>query len=202
MKKYQFEGKTEEEIIEKAINELNVSREEIIINNIDTKAGFLKAKKMSATVILQNDIVNYLKEYLNKVFNLMGIKANIEIKKRENNIKMLVLSDQNPILIGKDGRTIDAFQLFLNQLIYNETGIYFRISLDVGEYKLKKEKKLEMEIKKIANSVIRSKVPAKLDPMNSYERRIIHTILSEYKGVSTTSEGEEPNRYVVIKPKE
>lgn len=202
MNKYQFEGKTEEEIIEKAINELNVNREEIIINNVDTKSGFLKAKKINATVILQKDIVNYLKEYLNKIFELMGIKANIEIKKRENNINLLVLSDQNPILIGKEGRTIEAFQLFLNQLIYNETGIYFRISLDVGEYKLKKEKKLEMEIKKIANSVIRTKVPAKLDEMNSYERRIVHTILSDYKGVTTISEGEEPNRHVVIKPKE
>jgi spoIIIJ-associated protein len=199
---YKYEGKNEEEILEKAINELNVQKEDLIIKTVDKKGGFLKGKKIEAIVIKKDDVVNYIKEYLNKTLMLMGIKANIEVKKRDNNIKILLFSDQNSILIGKEGKTIEAFQVILNQILYNNIGSQFRISVDVGEYKLKREKKLEITIRKIAYSVSRSKIPAKLDPMNSYERRIVHTILSNYTGVITISEGEEPNRYVVIRPKE
>ncbi|MFA5602322.1 MAG: RNA-binding cell elongation regulator Jag/EloR [Bacilli bacterium] len=199
---YKYEGKNEEEVLEKAVKELKVQENDLIIKKIDKKGGFLKGKKIEAIVIKKDDVVNYIKEYLNQTLTLMGIKANIEVKKRDDNIKILLSSNQNSILIGKEGKTIEAFQIILNQIIYNNIGAYFRISVDVGEYKLKKQKKLEIKIRKIAYSVSCSKVSAKLDPMNSYERRIVHTVLSEYNGVATTSEGEEPNRYVVIKPKE
>ena len=79
---------------------------------------------------------------------------------------------------------------------------YFNLTIDIGEYKKERENRLERLAKKVAREVAYSKVEAKLDPMNSYERRIIHTILAENKKVITESEGEEPNRYVVIKPKE
>ena len=79
---------------------------------------------------------------------------------------------------------------------------YFKFNLDVGEYKQAKEQKLIRIAKKVAKQVAISKVAVNLDPMNSYERRIIHTNLQDNKKVVTESEGEEPNRYVVIKPKE
>jgi spoIIIJ-associated protein len=202
MKSYIYEGKTEEEIINKVIEDFNVEKDDIILNLTEEKGGFLKSKKIKANIILKNDIIAFLKDYVKNIISLMGINNNIEIKKREDNINILISSNQNKILIGKEGKTIEALQFFLNQVIYNSVGMYFRISVDVGEYKLKKQKRMEFTVKRIAQTVIHTKVSAKLDPMNSYERRIIHTILADFRGIDTTSEGEEPNRYIVIKPKE
>ena len=129
----------------------------------------------------------------------MGIKGNFEIKQRDGMTTITIFSDNNNILIGKQGRTIEALSLILKQYLYNELGFYFPFNLDVGEYKLKHQHQLERLAKSIAKDVKRTKMDVKLDPMNSYERRVIHTILSEYKNIKTESTGEEPNRSVVIK---
>ena len=82
----------------------------------------------------------------------------------------------------------------------NVKGIYYKFNLDVSNYKEKKKKRLEWLAKKTAKEVVETKMPVSLDNMTSYERRIIHNILTDFKGVKTESEGEEPNRHVVIKP--
>jgi spoIIIJ-associated protein len=106
------------------------------------------------------------------------------------------------LLIGKDGRTLNSIQLLLHQIINNLTGLNLRINVDVGNYKERKIKRIEKEIKKIAKEVLNSKIEAKLDPMNSYERRIVHTIISNYEKLETESIGQDPMRYVVIRYKE
>ena len=132
----------------------------------------------------------------------MGLTANLEVKKREDNVTFTVFSDNNSILIGKNGRTLESITTIVKQAVHKEIGKYFNLTIDIGEYKKERENRLERLAKKVAREVSYSKVEAKLDPMNSYERRIIHTILADNKKVITESEGEEPNRYVVIKPKE
>ena len=92
--------------------------------------------------------------------------------------------------------------MVVSQHLNTELGKNYKFTLDVNEYKEKREKSLERLAKRIAREVRTTKVEAKLDSMNSYERRIIHNTLTNYKGVYTESEGEEPNRYVVVKPKE
>ncbi len=92
--------------------------------------------------------------------------------------------------------------MLIKQIIHNEIGEYFKFQLDIGEYKAAREQKLEFLAKKIAREVVMTKVEAKLDPMNSYERRIVHNALSKFDYIETISEGEEPNRCVVIKYKE
>ena len=124
------------------------------------------------------------------------------MKERENSIIITAFCDNNNILIGKQGRTINALSVILKQYLYNELGFNTNILLDVGDYKLKNQQRLERLAKKLAREVKNSNVEVKLDPMNSYERRIIHTTLSENKYVKTESVGEEPNRAVVIKPVE
>ena len=203
MDKRIFSGKTKEEAIEQALIELQEDRENIFVKEIEeTKGGLFKAKKVEIEVVTKDDIIDFIKEYLQKLTHDIGIGINLEVKKRENNLSITILSDNNALLIGKNGRTMDALNTILRQAIYAKFGFYYKFVLDVGEYKEKQQHNLERLAKQLAQEVARTKVEAKLDPMNSYERRIIHNALNDFKKVYTESEGTEPNRYVVIKPKE
>ena len=143
-----------------------------------------------------------IKNYIIDVAKNMGITVNIEAKKRENYIQINLFSENSSILIGKNGRTMEALQYLIKNSIFNKTGFKINVILDVEDYKEKINKHLEYNVKKIAREVRKTGVDAKLDPMNSYERRIVHNAVNEIKGVSTISEGVEPNRYVVIKKDE
>ena len=201
MQKYIYEGKTYEDAKEKALSELKAVEENLIINILEEKNTLLK-KYVKIEVINYNDIINYTKEVINEITKLMGLTVNLEVRRREENITIKIFSDHNAVLIGKNGYTIQALQTIVRQIIYNEINANISIILDVENYKEKKIKNIEYLAKKTAREVAKTKVEAKLDSMNSYERRIVHSILSEDKYVYTESIGEEPNRCVVIKPKE
>lgn len=202
MDKYVYSGKSKEEALEKALAELNVNESDIYIKETEQKVGLFKNKKIELEIIKKSDVLDNLKEFILKVTKLMGIEANIETKIRDNNVTITLYSDNNNILIGKNGRTIDALSLIAKQYIQNEAGVNYRFLLDVGEYKAKQQKNIEYIAKKTAREVAKIKIEAKLDPMNSYERRIVHSILSDNDKVYTESVGEEPNRSVVIKPRD
>jgi len=201
MKKYVFEAKTKEEALEKAIKELNVAEKNLIVNVLEEKNSLLK-KNVKIEVINYNDIIDSIKENIIEITKLMGLTVNLEVRRRDDNITIKLFSDHNAVLIGKNGYTVEALQTIIRQIIHNETKEYIGIVLDVENYKEKRVKNLEYLAKKVAREVAKTKVEAKLDSMNSYERRIVHSILSEDKYVYTESTGEEPNRCVVIKPKE
>lgn len=199
--KNRYSGKTKEEAINNAKIALQEMEENLYIKEIEVKSGLFN-KKVEIEVIRRDDVIEYIKEYVKELIRNMGMNCNLEVKKRENGINITVISDNNSILIGKNGRTLQSITLIIKQMIFNEIGEYFPFVLDIGEYKVAKEHKLESLAKRTAREVATSKISAKLDPMNSYERRIIHSILADHRKVTTESEGEEPNRYVVIKPKE
>lgn len=199
MKKYEFEAKTYEEAVNKAINELNTPQENLIIKILEEKNGLLK-KSTKIEVIKHNDLVNYVKEVLNDITSNMGIKANLEIRKRDNNLMIKIFSDHNAVLIGKNGYTIQALQNVIRQIVYNAVeNNNLLITLDVENYKEKRVSNIERLAKRIAKEVLATKTEAKLDSMNSYERRIVHAILADKQHITTESIGVEPNRCVVIK---
>lgn len=202
MEKFKYTGKTLEEAKEVALKTLNCEEKDIYIKEIETKSGLFKAKKIEIEVVTRNQIIEEIKNFITDILSTMKLESKFEIKNRNEVPFITVFSDNNNILIGKQGRTIDAINTILKQYLRNEIGFNFKYNLDVGEYKLKNQKRLEKLAKNIARDVIKTKMDVKLDPMNSYERRIVHTILSEYKKVTTESIGEEPNRSVVIKFKE
>ena len=205
MEKYNFNGKTVEEALETALNSLECNQDEIFYNELETKSGLFKSKKVEIEVIKKTDIINNIKEILTNLTNLMGINTQFEVKNRKDNVIITMVTESNTnnnILIGKRGRTINSLTLIIKQFIYNELGFNFNFILDVGDNKVKNQKRIESLAKKVAREVSKTKIEAKLDPMNSYERRIVHTILGENSLVRTESTGEEPNRCVVIKPKE
>ena len=201
MNTYTFEDKTLEEAKNKALKELNINEENIIIINTTEKNGLLK-KSASIELVTVDEIINYLKDSLNDILSLMGIEANYEVRRRENRIEIKIFSDNNAILIGKNGRTMQSLQTILRFILKNHVNSDLSVMLDVENYKEKRNRNIEYLAKKVARDVAKTKVETKLDNMNSYERRIVHNILSDNKYVYTVSEGEEPNRHVIIKPRE
>lgn len=200
--KLEIEGKTIEEVTQKCSNELNLKKEDIIIINSEEKGGLFKGKKVIAQIIKKEDLKNYIKDFFKNLEKYMNIQINCEIKEEENNYNVMLVSDNNAILIGKEGKNLDAIQTIIRTIIKKLTNNIVKINLDASNYKAKKINNLEYEIKKIIDEVLKTKIDVKLDPMNSYERMIVHNYVSKYDNLTTESIGEEPNRYIVIKYKE
>lgn len=200
MKKYTYQAKTFEEAKNMALAELMEQEGNLYINEIESSTKLFN-KKSVIEVIKKEDVLEYIKELIKNITKMMGLTVNMEVKKREDNVTISLYSDNNAILIGKDARTLNALTTIIKQAIHNQIGTYYNFVLDVSEYKEKQQFFIEKAAKKTAKEVARTKVEAKLEPMNSYERRIVHNALTNFRGVYTESEGEEPHRYVVIKPK-
>ena len=201
MKEHIYNGKTYEDALETALKDLNLREQDAIINVLEEKNTLLK-KNVKIYVIDYNDIIDEIKETIMDITKKMGLTANLEVRRRDDNITIKIFSDHNAVLIGRNGSTIEALQTIIRQIIYNKTKTFISIILDVENYKDKKNHSIEILAKKVAREVAKTKFETKLDSMNSYERRIVHSTLANDKYVYTESVGEEPNRCVVIKPKE
>ena len=160
--------------------------------------GISEMDEYNLKIYVLKDIKDYIKEFGNK-FN---ISIQSEVKLQDDIISVIMVSDNNPILIGKEGRTLEAIQMVLRQSVSAATGKNFKIHIDASNYKAKKQKNLEYEIKKIAKDVLNTKVEVKLDPMNSYDRRCVHNVVAKFENLESKSFGESPERYVVISYKE
>ena len=202
MKEIVFSGKTLEEVKSDALKNLGVEESEVYFQVTKTKGGLLKKETVNLHVIIRDDLVDYVKEFLKGITKDMGLDVSFESKVRDEQITIKMYSDNNNILIGKEGKTLQALTTLVKQVIYNKIGEYPYILLDVENYKEKNEERLVRSAKKIAKEVSKTKVEAELENMNSYQRRLIHNALTDFKGVYTESVGEEPNRHIVIKPKE
>ena len=201
MKKYYYEGKTKESAIELALEELKITEEDLIINEVEEKSSLLK-KSVKIEVLNINEIISFIKETITEITKNMGVEANLEVRRRENNVSVTIFSDNNSILIGKNGKNVAALQLLIRQMVNSKLKDSIGIVLDVGNYKEKRVKSIEYLAKKLAREAYKTKTEVTMDSMNSYERRIVHAILADDKYVYTESIGEEPNRKVVIKLKE
>lgn len=201
MNKQTFSGKTKEEAIINATEGLNAKEDELVIVEKEIKKS-LFSKKVEIEAITKEELNKEIKDYILKIVKNMGINAKIETKTREETPIFNLIAPDISILIGKNGRTIEALQNITNQMISTNLNTYYRFIIDVNDYKSNRRKRLEKTAKYTAKEVAKTKIEAHLEPMNSYERRIIHNILTNSKDVITESEGEEPNRHVVIKPKE
>lgn len=201
MKKSKYVGKTREEAISQATIALQELEKDLYIKEVEVKSG-LFSKKVEIEVTTKEDVIEFIKDYLKNLIKNMNLTANIEVKKREDRVSFTIYTENNAILIGKNGKTLDAITTIVKQVVHKEIGTYFNLTIDIGEYKVQQQKRIESLAKRVAREVGKSKIAAKLDPMNSYERRLVHTVLADHPKVITESEGEEPNRFVVIKPKE
>lgn len=201
MNKYYYEAKTKEAAIDLALEELKITEEDLIVNKVEEKSSLLK-KSVKIEVLNMNEIISFIKDTVSEITKNMGAESNLEVRRRENNISITIFSDNNSILIGKNGKNVAALQLLIRQMVNSKLNSPLGIVIDVGNYKEKRAKNIENLAKRLAREAYKTKTEVTMDSMNSYERRIVHEALADDKYVYTESVGEEPNRKVVIKLKE
>jgi len=193
-----IEIKKEEELENKIKEEMECSLDEVIVNKREEKKTLFN-KKIEYSILKISDVRDLIKEELLKLSKLMNVPFNVEIREKNKMFYVVLDSDNKALLIGKQGRTLDALLTVLKQKLRNETQMFIKVNIDVGNYKESNNKKLEILAKKLAKEVLNTGIEIKMDSMNSYQRRIIHDALNKIKGITTESSGEEPNRCVVIK---
>jgi len=202
MKSIVFDIKSMDDALDYASKELRIQKDFIDLNILEKKGvlGLMKSYKVEATVNVDPADLGY--QTLKKMFLNMGVEAKIEMEsRRENQIVYTIETDENPLLIGKSGKTLEGIQVFIRNIINTYTKDHMIVLVDIGGYRENRKKQLEIIATKTAKEVARSKISAKLEPMNAYERRIVHMKLSDWRDVSTVSEGEGSSRHLVIKPK-
>lgn len=200
MEKYKYESKSKDNLLSLACDDLKVTEEDILYNITEEKKG-LFGKKYYIEIIKIKDVAEYGKSLILDFLKGFNLKGNVEIKVRDKSITYKIFTDNNAILIGKRGHILESLQNFVRGALLNSTDIFVNVIIDIENYKEKQIYFLEKKVKKLAREVTLTKSDIKLDPMNSYDRRIIHNALSGFDYIETISEGEEPNRCVVIKYK-
>lgn len=211
-------GKDTEEAIETGLMELNVSREDVNIEIIETSNKGLfgifgqkdaKVKitllgeetetKKDAPKVADEDVLLQTKNFVITVLLKMGIDSNCEIVINDNNRIEIELSGENMgMVIGRRGETLDALQHVVQLYVNKEFEEYYKVTIDTEDYRKKREEALINLAHGLAKKVIRTRKEIVLEPMKPYERRIIHTALQNYNKVKTHSIGEEPNRKLVV----
>lgn len=146
------------------------------------------------------EILDAAREFISKILDTFDLENSVEMELKDNVLTINVNGDENRlgILIGKRGVTLDSIQYILNLIVNKKSSRYIRVNLDSSGYREKRKETLINLAKKMANKVTKTGRSVKLEPMNSYERKIIHTALQDYEGVLTHSEGKDPFRKVVI----
>lgn len=193
------EAKTKEEALEIIINKTNLTKDDFFLKSEFIEGKLFKSSKYIVSALKKEDVKKYINEFIQNLSKLLNIDIECEILLNEESYNVTLVSDNNAILIGKEGKTLSAIQTILRQAIKQEASINLKINVDVGNYKLKKMKNIEYEVKKIALEVQKSKLDVSLDPMNSYERRLVHNLINEYPNLTTESIGEGKDRHVIIK---
>ncbi|HHY64657.1 MAG TPA: protein jag [Clostridiaceae bacterium] len=200
------EAKTVDEAIRLACEELetDIDNVDVEIINEGNKGllGFIGNKNAVVKVTIKPGIDDIIVDFLRPIFEKMEITANLDIIHEEDCITVRLTGDDVGIVIGRRGETLDSLQYLLSLVVNRKTDGYTRVILDVADYRQKREKTLVRLANRVAEKVVRYRRNVTLEPMNPYERRIIHSTLQNHKYVDTQSIGEEPNRKVVVRYKQ
>ena len=203
MKTIEMTGKTVEEALKHALDELKLTKDKVDVEVIDEGSkglfNLIGAKPAKVKVTAKPDSLDDAKTFLVSVLNSMDINADIDIKEENDIIKINLKGPKMGLVIGYRGETLDSLQYLVSLVVNkNHENPYKRVVLDAENYRHKREETLIRVAQKTAYKVKKSGRPYKLEPMNPYERRIIHSALQEYTDINTYSEGEEPFRKIVI----
>ena len=200
-----YEAKTIDEAKSLAVKDFGVEVNDIEFNIVKETKGFLGiGSKLEVEAVLNVDGIEKGKKYIQMILDFNNIEGFIEKKVRGNNVEFNIDAGEfNGYLIGKNSRNLIALQTLVSTIInnYYEGEDLKVVLVDVGGYKRRKERSLENMAVEYGKQVARTKQTIKLDSLNAYERKIIHNKLSTWKDVKTHSEGEEPNRHIIVKPK-
>ncbi len=201
-------AKTVEDAISLGLSELDLERDEVDVEVLEEPKkrffGLFGSTEAEVKLIILKNSSTIARDFLESVLETMNIEGDfdIEVKKNDLYIDIVDLSSKDKgIIIGKRGNTLDSLQYLTSLIVNKETEKYVRISLDCGNYRQKREETLRSLAKKMADKSKSTKRAVKLEPMNPYERRIIHSALQKSQDVKTYSEGKDPYRRIVIESK-
>lgn len=202
MKFVEKSANTVEEAIELALSELNVNELqadiEVLVEAKKAMFGIFGGKQAKVRVTKRILIEDVAKEFLESMLKKMNIETTVTIKLKSNSLYINMKGKEMALLIGRRGQTLDSLQYLVSLVVNKEKDEYLRVILDTENYRQKRKETLEKLAYKLASKARRIKKNITLEPMNPYERRIIHSTLQNNKFVSTRSEGDEPYRKVVI----
>ncbi|EAE8346916.1 protein jag [Listeria monocytogenes] len=197
------QGSNVEEAIQNALATLETTRDKVEVEVLDEgKKGIfgIGSRLAMVKVIEKEDGIQVAIDYLLDVATKMGAVITIDVEEVGKDVKLQIKGDSLGMLIGKHGQTLNSLQ-YLTQLIANKTtSQYKNIIVNVGDYRERRHDTLVILAKKMADKALKTKRAVHLEPMPSFERKIIHAILSENEQIETHSEGRDPHRYIVIKP--
>ena len=199
----EFTAKNVEDAITNALIELEITRDKLEYEVVEEGSkGFLGIGSKPAVIRARKNqsVEDITREFLTKVFAAMDlvVKMDINVDEENGNVNIELIGDDMGVLIGKRGQTLDSLQYLVSLVINKNTEKYLRVKLDTENYRERRKATLENLARNIASKVKRTKKAVALEPMNPYERRIIHSALQNDKFVTTKSEGEEPYRHVVV----
>lgn len=205
MKFVEKEAKTVEDAITEALVDMGLTSDKVTVEVIDKGVtGFMSifsSKLAKVRVYKKIDLPEVAQDFLVDVFAKMNLDVNVAVKLDEQNNMDIDLSGPSMgVLIGKRGQTLDSLQYLVSLVVNKESDSYVRVKLDTENYRDRRKDTLEKLAKNLAHKVKTTHKKFTLEPMNPYERRIIHSTLQNNKNVETHSEGEEPYRKVVITP--
>ena len=199
----EFSAKTKEDAITEACQYFTVSSDKLMIEVVDEGSnGFLGigAKPAIIKAAVKGTVEDKAKDFLKDVLEAMDLEVVIDVKydEAEKNMEIDLKGDDMGVLIGKRGQTLDSLQYLVSLVVNKESEEYIRVKVDTEDYRNRRKATLEGLAKNISDKVKRTKRAVSLEPMNPYERRIIHSALQNDKYVTTHSEGDEPFRHVVV----
>lgn len=203
MEYIEISAKTVDDAITEAVIKLGTTHDQIEYEVIEKgSAGFLGIAKKDAVIRVRkkNNVEDNIREFLDKVFKAMNLEVEILIEREEsgNTINVELKGSDMGVLIGKRGQTLDSLQYLTNLAVNKNSEEYVKVKIDTEDYRKRRKETLENLAKNISYKVKRTKRPVSLEPMNPFERRVIHSALQNDKFVTTHSEGEEPYRHVVV----
>jgi len=200
-------GKTEEEALASALSQLGLDRDDVSYEIVErAKSGFLGIGSSPAVIRVSYEVEekeeqlrDRVESFLQGLLEHMNVQAEMTITEKENGALHVNLTGDNMgVIIGRRGETLDAIQHLTNYAVNRGADKRTRINVDAENYRAKREDSLVSLAEKMAAKVIKYKRSMALEPMNSYERHVIHTALQNYEGITTASTGSEPNRRVVV----
>ncbi|MBQ0037031.1 MAG: protein jag [Firmicutes bacterium] len=203
MEYLEFTAKTVDDAITEACQKLSITSDKldyVVVEEGSTGFLGLKSKPAIIKAKVKDSLEDRVKAFLDDVFAAMQLDANVKIKYSQDsrNMDIDIEGDDMGILIGKRGQTLDSLQYLASLVANKEADEYIRVKVDTENYRERRKETLENLAKNMAFKVKRTKRSVSLEPMNPYERRVIHSALQDDKFVTTHSEGEEPFRHVVV----
>ena len=199
----EFTGKTVQEAIENGLKEMNLTEDKAEIKVLEEPTkGFLgiAAKKARIEITAKKSDGERAVEFLNGLLDLMGVNAKSNLNEEDEKVIIDIITDDSSAIIGYRGEVLDALQNLAGAVANTGRDDYRRVVVDCENYRTKREETLISLAHKLEAKAVRTGRKINLEPMNPYERRILHSALAESADVKTLSEGKEPNRYVSIIP--